>query len=68
MWKKCLIPLSPVDAMDSKCTKLLLLTPIAKIGFLVFFISLAAGFPSVVLTPSVIITVNAMNLHNHISY
>lgn len=66
-WKKCLMPLSPVDARDSKCTKLFLFTPIAKIGSLFFFISSAAGVPSVTLTPSVIITANVINLHYHIS-
>jgi hypothetical protein len=51
------MPLSPVDARSSKCTKLLPLSiPIAKSGLPFFFISSAAGVPSVTLTPSVIRT------------
>ena len=68
MWKKCLMPLSPVEARVSRCTKLLFeWIPIVKSGLPAFFITSAAGVPSVVLIPSVIKTVSAMNSYNTIS-
>jgi hypothetical protein len=47
------VPVSPVDARFSKCTKLVPWSiPIVKSGLPFFFISSAAGVPSVTLTPS----------------
>ena len=65
MWKKCLMPLSLVEARDSRCTKLLFASiPIANSGLPAFFITSAAGVPSVELSPSVIKTVSAINSCN----
>ena len=62
------MPFSPVEERDSRCTKLLFeLIPIAKSGLPAFFITSAAGVPSVVLCPSVIKTVSTMNSYNTIS-